>query len=247
MFAVLQRVTGVDLLRDLSSFFRSLGGMIDGFTERARRVGALLEDPATTFLIVTAPRPDPVEEAIFFHRKLREAGMPFGGLVVNRVHQPPADGDRCRRRSRPSSAPRSRSASAATRELSALAERDAANVERLRAALGDPPRSSSPSSRTTSTTSRASPSCAHTCSSDSRRSSATRRSAGSRWPQRTSRSTARRQPPSSQTSASTSGPGRTRPAIAARSSEIASRTRCASPSRNATSAQIAASRSATPS
>src|SRR3954454_23831925 len=45
VFAVLRRVTGVDLLRDLSVFFRSLGGMIDGFTERARRVGALLEDP----------------------------------------------------------------------------------------------------------------------------------------------------------------------------------------------------------
>src|SRR3954454_9882262 len=89
VFAIMQRLTGVDLLRDLSAFFRALGGMIDGFTERARSVGALLEDPATTFLIITAPRHDPVEEAIFFHRKLREAGMPFGGLVVNRVHQPP--------------------------------------------------------------------------------------------------------------------------------------------------------------
>src|SRR3954469_10654436 len=86
VFSILQRVTGVDLLRDLSVFFRSLGGMIDGFTERARRVGALLEDPATTFLIVTAPRHDPSEEAIFFHRKLREAAMPFGGLVINRLH-----------------------------------------------------------------------------------------------------------------------------------------------------------------
>src|SRR3954449_1107890 len=89
VFSILQRVTGVDLLRDLSVFFRSLGGMIDGFTERARRVGALLEDPATTFLIITAPRHDPVEEAIFFHRKLRAAGMPFGGLVVNRLHVAP--------------------------------------------------------------------------------------------------------------------------------------------------------------
>src|SRR3954471_6596853 len=91
VFGVLRRITGVDLLRDLSAFFHALSGMIDGFTERARRVGALLEDPATTFLIVTAPRHDPVEETIFFHRKLRDAGMPFGGLVVNRVHQPPAD------------------------------------------------------------------------------------------------------------------------------------------------------------
>jgi anion-transporting ArsA/GET3 family ATPase len=133
VFSVLQRVTGVDLLRDLSTFFRSLGGMVDGFTERARRVGALLEDPATTFLIVTAPRHDPVYEAIFFHRKLRDAGMPFGGLVVNRLHVAPAGevpaelggalGGRV---------------SAAMDDLSALAAREAANVELLRAELGAP-------------------------------------------------------------------------------------------------------------
>jgi anion-transporting ArsA/GET3 family ATPase len=136
VFSVLQRVTGVDLLRDLSTFFRSIGGMIDGFTERARRVGALLEDPATTFLIVTAPRHDPVEEAIFFHRKLRDADMPFGGLVVNRLHSAQAgngalpaelDADLAKR------------VEAAAHELAALAERDAVNVEHLRTALGNPP------------------------------------------------------------------------------------------------------------
>jgi anion-transporting ArsA/GET3 family ATPase len=138
VFGILQRVTGVDLLRDLSVFFRSLGGMIDGFTERAKRVGALLEDPATTFLIVTAPRHDPSEEAIFFHRKLREAAMPFGGLVINRVHQPPEEdlppavaGDLG-----PALAER---VTVATRELAALAARDAANVQRLRDELADPP------------------------------------------------------------------------------------------------------------
>ena len=133
-FSLLQRVTGVDLLRDLSVFFRSLGGMIDGFAERARRVGALLEDPATTFLIVTAPRHDPAEEAMFFHRKLRAAGMPFGGLVINRVHSAPTG-------SVPSclgGALGERVAETA-RELTLLAERDADNVARLRRELGDPP------------------------------------------------------------------------------------------------------------
>ena len=112
--------------------------MIDGFTERARSVGALLEDPATTFLIVTAPRHDPVEEAIFFHRKLREAGMPFGGLVVNRVHQPPDDSlpDPVAAELGPALAER---VSAAAAQLGALAARDASNVARLRSALDDPP------------------------------------------------------------------------------------------------------------
>src|SRR3954464_298105 len=36
VFGVLRRITGVDLLRDLSAFFHALSGMIDGFTERAR-------------------------------------------------------------------------------------------------------------------------------------------------------------------------------------------------------------------
>lgn len=138
VFGILQRVTGVDLLRDLSTFFRALGGMIDGFTERARRVGALLSDPGTTFLIVTAPRHDPVEEAIFFHRKLREAGMPFGGVVVNRVHQPPEDELPAAVAAELGPALAER-VSVATSELAALAARDAANVEQLRNRLGDPP------------------------------------------------------------------------------------------------------------
>jgi anion-transporting ArsA/GET3 family ATPase len=138
VFGILQRVTGVDLLRDLSTFFRSLAGMIDGFTERARRVGALLSDPATTFLIVTAPRYDPVEEAVYFHRKLREAGMPFGGLVINRVHRPPEDrlGATVAEGLGPALAER---VTVATAELAALAARDATNVERLRERLDDPP------------------------------------------------------------------------------------------------------------
>ncbi|MEA2143008.1 MAG: hypothetical protein QOI64_1438, partial [Solirubrobacteraceae bacterium] len=48
-------------------------------------VKALLADPATTFLIVTSPEREPVAEAIFFRQKLREARMPFGGLIVNRA------------------------------------------------------------------------------------------------------------------------------------------------------------------
>ena len=86
VFSVLKRVTGVDLLEDLSVFFRSLGGLIDGFKERADQVNRLLADPATTFLLVTSPEREPIEEAIFFWRKLKAARMPFGGVIVNRVH-----------------------------------------------------------------------------------------------------------------------------------------------------------------
>ena len=64
--------------------------------------------------------------------------MPFGGLVVNRVHQPPDDAlpEPVAAGLGPALAER---VSVATAELAALAARDAANVQRLRDALGDPP------------------------------------------------------------------------------------------------------------
>jgi anion-transporting ArsA/GET3 family ATPase len=139
-FGLLRRVTGVDLLNDLSVFFRALSGMIDGFVARAERVSALLSDPGTTFLIVTSPQHDPVEEAIFFHRKLREAQMPFGGLVVNRMHMAPElDGNVPGALAAELGAALGGRVATAARELAALAARDAANVEHLRARLGDPP------------------------------------------------------------------------------------------------------------
>src|SRR5215218_7799644 len=55
IFSILGRVTGTDLLSDVSVFFQSLGGLTGGFRERATRVKALLADPATTFLLVSSP------------------------------------------------------------------------------------------------------------------------------------------------------------------------------------------------
>jgi anion-transporting ArsA/GET3 family ATPase len=87
VFSVMQRATGVDLLQDLSEFFRSFGDMAQGFRERAERVNALLADSRTGFLLVTSPQQDAVEEAAFFHHRLLDAGLPFSGAIVNRMHE----------------------------------------------------------------------------------------------------------------------------------------------------------------
>jgi anion-transporting ArsA/GET3 family ATPase len=86
MFSVLRRITGVDLLDELAEFFQAFGGMVGGFRERARRVNELLSDPQTAFLVVCGPQGEPISEAVYFHRKLEEAEMPFGGVIVNKVH-----------------------------------------------------------------------------------------------------------------------------------------------------------------
>jgi anion-transporting ArsA/GET3 family ATPase len=86
VFAIFARVTGVDMFADLSTFFRSLSGLLDGFSERTRGVAALLRDPATSFMIVTSPEHEPAREAVFLADRLAAAGMSRGGLIVNRVH-----------------------------------------------------------------------------------------------------------------------------------------------------------------
>jgi anion-transporting ArsA/GET3 family ATPase len=86
VFAIFARVTGVDMLGELSRFFRSLSGVIDGFGERTRGVAALLRASQTTFLIVTSPEADPAQEATFLAERLAATGMPVGELIVNRVH-----------------------------------------------------------------------------------------------------------------------------------------------------------------
>ncbi len=86
MFSVLRRITGVDLLEDISEFFQAFSGMVGGFQERAKRVNELLTDPGTSFLVVCGPQGEPIEEAVYFHRRLVEAQMPFGGVIVNKVH-----------------------------------------------------------------------------------------------------------------------------------------------------------------
>jgi anion-transporting ArsA/GET3 family ATPase len=86
VFSAMRRATGIDLLEDLSTFFRSFGAMTPGFRERAEHVNRLLADSRTAFVLVTSPRSDAVDAAAFFHRRLLDAGLPFAGVVANRVH-----------------------------------------------------------------------------------------------------------------------------------------------------------------
>ncbi len=86
LFSALKRITGIDLLQDLSEFFQSFGNMAEGFSERAQRVKELLAHRDTTFLLVTAPEREAIDEGVYFWRRLKEAHLPFGGVVVNKVH-----------------------------------------------------------------------------------------------------------------------------------------------------------------
>ncbi|HXV04748.1 MAG TPA: ArsA-related P-loop ATPase [Solirubrobacterales bacterium] len=138
---VLRRIVGFDLLADLAEFFNAFSGMVDGFQARAKRVNSLLADERTSFLVVCGPQGEPIDEAVYFHRKLVEAKLPFGGVIVNKVHYPAERlrGDGADLRA--TLAARLGDEELATRvaenfaDYQVLAERDARNIERLAAEL----------------------------------------------------------------------------------------------------------------
>src|SRR5205823_1821615 len=139
MFSVLRRVTGVEVIEDLSEFFQAFSGMVGGFRERAKRVNELLADPKTCFLVVCGPQGEPISEAVYFHRKLVEAKLPFGGVIVNKVHYSSdhlrGDGEDLRGRLADliGDDALAQRVAANFADYRALAERDAANIDHLAA------------------------------------------------------------------------------------------------------------------
>jgi anion-transporting ArsA/GET3 family ATPase len=141
LLGALRRVTGVDLIGDLTTFFALLGDMTEDFSERARGVERMLKASTTAFVLVTSTQQAAIDEAIWFRRTLTEGGLPFAGVIVNRVHHDilgeaePDDlisaldaeltGDLAAR------------VAANFFDYHRLARRDAHNVARLRDELGD--------------------------------------------------------------------------------------------------------------
>ena len=82
----LRRITGIDLITDLTVFFGLLGDMTNDFSQRAAQVEQLLRADTTAFVLVTSAARESVDEAIWFGQRLETDGLPFAGVIVNRVH-----------------------------------------------------------------------------------------------------------------------------------------------------------------
>ncbi|MFZ5443627.1 MAG: ArsA family ATPase [Myxococcota bacterium] len=80
------RFTGTETLQQLADFMLNISGMNESFRERAQQTRALLEAPTTSFVLVTGPMPERLDEAIYFHSLLRQNHMKVAAIVVNRVH-----------------------------------------------------------------------------------------------------------------------------------------------------------------
>jgi anion-transporting ArsA/GET3 family ATPase len=90
---LLDRLVGLDLLRDMAEFFQAFAPLYAGFRQRAKEVQALLRRPDTGFLLVSGPGESRVPDTVFFARKLQDAGHHLAAIVVNQIHDVSA-GDR---------------------------------------------------------------------------------------------------------------------------------------------------------
>ena len=79
-------VVGGELVEDAVEFFRAFAGMQEGFAERAANVQELLVAESTSFVLVTTPTIDAIEEVAWFTEHLSSRGVRPTAAVVNRCH-----------------------------------------------------------------------------------------------------------------------------------------------------------------
>jgi anion-transporting ArsA/GET3 family ATPase len=89
---ILERITGIGFLEDLSEFLIAFDAMSEGFRDRAHRVRSLLLGPRSTFVLVSGPGQVSVRHATDFLDRLESYGVSLAGVLVNRARLWPSQG-----------------------------------------------------------------------------------------------------------------------------------------------------------
>jgi anion-transporting ArsA/GET3 family ATPase len=79
------RVVGASVIDDAIAFFQAFEGMDDGFRTRAQQVMTTLKAPSTSYVVVSSPRVEALDEAEFFINRLTAEHIPTAALIVNRL------------------------------------------------------------------------------------------------------------------------------------------------------------------
>ena len=83
------KLVGSRFLDDAGAFLVDFQEVLTGFLARAQAVDKLLRGPGVGFLLVLVPEVAAIDEALYFHDRLRTAGIGLSGFVANRIHLPP--------------------------------------------------------------------------------------------------------------------------------------------------------------
>jgi anion-transporting ArsA/GET3 family ATPase len=89
---LLERVTGIGFLEDVSEFLLAFEGMSEGFRERAGGVRALLLGRDTAFILIAGAGRDSVQQALQLRERLAGFGARLTGVLINRVRLWPGGG-----------------------------------------------------------------------------------------------------------------------------------------------------------
>lgn len=85
VFERVEDATGLQALTEISSFFAAIESLVDGVTERSRKVRALLQAPTTSFVLVTGPDEQVLEDAEGLVARMADLGVTLRGVVMNRL------------------------------------------------------------------------------------------------------------------------------------------------------------------
>lgn len=85
VFERVEDATGLQALSEISSFFAAIESLVDGVTERSRTVRALLQAPTTSFVLVTGPDEQVLEDAEGLVARMADLGVELRGVVMNRL------------------------------------------------------------------------------------------------------------------------------------------------------------------
>jgi anion-transporting ArsA/GET3 family ATPase len=90
---VMERVTGLAFLQDISEFLLAFENMAEAFARRAREVHALLLGPEAAFVLVSGAGLESVRQASEFLDRLETYRVALTGVLANRVHAWPGGGE----------------------------------------------------------------------------------------------------------------------------------------------------------
>jgi anion-transporting ArsA/GET3 family ATPase len=131
---IIEKVSGVNFLEDVSEFLMAFEGMSEGFRQRAHRVNALLLGRETGFVLAAGPAAESVGHAEAFLARLQTSRVPLVGVVLNRARVWPGGG------ATPAAVPEAGCEADAVRGLAAAlagsAEADTDAERAARAAIG---------------------------------------------------------------------------------------------------------------
>lgn len=85
ILGMLGRLVGSDLVDDVISFFADFEGLDVGFKRRAEAIAMLLASNRASYVLITSPRSDPINEAQWILGNLEERDLDVDAIIVNRV------------------------------------------------------------------------------------------------------------------------------------------------------------------